>query len=250
MQPVLMYHVHLGKLMLWSIGNKSIREVDTTGKGIRCGGKVIAIGTSLLHIGGYAEYRDVEEICLLTYTVRPTAPMLIPRKNPGLLRYSHHLYVFAGHFPVSHQSTSEYFDLSTRLWHSLPNLPHSHPFSFTPVSYLTRIYLPAFSGCSEIDIFDTQTHTFFSETLVVFPHFADSVSLIIGEEMVLLDYSGRKVSWSLNTGDMRREFSREVGVNVQFATIFQVNDGIYWMDCEKIVKSDLKLTNFRTLVCN
>lgn len=178
----------------------------------------------------------MQEIHFPTYSLNSIAPMLVPRHNPGVIVCNERVYVFGGHSSASFQRSCESLCLLSRTWQALPSMPRACSFAFSPCYYRNRIYLPAFSGNSEIDIFDLKSQQFLLETLPVPIRCVDSLAMIVDTELVLLDSFGRKVVWSLNTGKTRQEYCLKLAKKdawLGYASIFQIGSVLYWVERDK-----------------
>ena len=199
------------------------------------------------------ETRAVHEIHYPTYCLNSIAPMLVPRHNPGVIVCNEHVYVFGGHSSGSSQRSCESLSLPSRTWQALPNMPHACPFAFSPCYYRNRIYLPAFSGNTEIDIFDLKSQQFLLETLPVPIRSVDSLAMIVDTELILFDSFGRKMVWCLNTGKMRQEYCLKLAKKdawLCYASVFQIGSVLYWVERDKVLQSDLLVTRFQTIETN
>lgn len=140
--------------------------------------------------------------------------------------------------------------IPTRTWQLLPNMPRTCIFAFTPCYYRYRIYLSAFSGNSAIDIFDLKLQQFLTETLPVPNRSIDSLAMIIGDELILMDSFGRRVKWNLFTGEMKQEHCFKLArkdIWLGYASVFQIANQLYWVERDKVLQSDLQVTHFHTV---
>jgi len=74
--------------------------------------------------------------------------------------------------------------------------------------------------------------------------------MIIGDELLLMDSFGRRVRWSLLTGEMKLEHCFKLSKKdawLGYASVFHIGDQLYWVGRDKVLQSDLQVTRFLTV---